>query len=324
MLSSMRSLGMSIRLAEELFRLRGQLVTAHWQPLRPPPPPSLHAATRPSTRAAPRDRAPAAERPVESPFPIRRDEVPSMAGAESTLPQQPLREEPLAEQPLPEQPLKLDEVDTDPSGGTSRPHAAMSSERGVPSHPVTRAMHFGGLGIGLATGAAAAAVRRALTGESDTPLVMSEANVERLAGTLCRLRGAALKVGQMLSFNDAAVLPPAMRAIMDRVRDGADWMPSWQLKKTMEQELGEDWRQHVVSFEETPIAAASIGQVHRAVLTDGRTVAIKVQYPGVADSLQSDLWSMKQLINYTGVVPPGLYLDKARAPDPILPSPFPP
>ena len=83
-----------------------------------------------------------------------------------------------------------------------------SSQRSVPVHPATRAMHFGGLGLGLAAGAAAAAVRQTLTGEKQANLLMTEANVERLADTLCRLRGAALKVGQMLSFNDADVLPP--------------------------------------------------------------------------------------------------------------------
>ena len=60
---------------------------------------------------------------------------------------------------------------------------------------------------------------------------MNEANVERLAATLCRLRGAALKVGQMLSFNDAEVLPPAMRTLLGRVRDGADTMPAWQRRE---------------------------------------------------------------------------------------------
>lgn len=147
-------------------------------------------------------------------------------------------------------------------------------------------------------------------GEGGTPLLASEANVERLAGTLCRLRGAALKVGQMLSFNDADVLPPALRTAMERVRDGADWMPPRQLEETLRSELGDDWRSGLASFEEVPIASASIGQVHRAVLHDGRQVAVKVQYPGVAQSIRSDLWSMKQLVMYTGLVPPGLFLDR--------------
>jgi aarF domain-containing kinase len=199
----------------------------------------------------------------------------------------------------------------EPPPGSAAASAEQRPTKAVPTMAVTRAVHFGGLGLGLAAGAAASAVRRAIRGEPlDRSLLATDANVERLASTLCRLRGAALKVGQMLSFNDADVLPPALRVAMERVRDGADWMPARQLEETLRSELGDGWRSQLVSFEPTPIASASIGQVHRAVLEDGRTVAIKVQYPGVADSIRSDLWSMKQLIYYTGLVPPGLFLDR--------------
>lgn len=142
-------------------------------------------------------------------------------------------------------------------------------------------MHFGGLGISLAAGAAATAMRRAVgADEGSGSAMVNDANVERVAETLCRLRGAALKVGQMLSFNDADVLPPAMRIAMERVRDGADWMPERQLEATLREELGDAWREQLHSFEEVPVASASIGQVHKAVFHDGRQVAIKVQYPG--------------------------------------------
>ena len=100
--------------------------------------------------------------------------------------------------------------------------SAHAVQGNVPTSPITRAMHFGGLGLGLAAGAAAAAVRRG-AGLQEAEggagsLVMTEANVERLASTLCRLRGAALKVGQMLSFNDSVVLPPALQQVIVRVR----------------------------------------------------------------------------------------------------------
>eukprot|EP00962_Isochrysis_galbana_P026414 scaffold8200_cov124-Isochrysis_galbana.AAC.2 len=107
----------------------------------------------------------------------------------------------------------------DPSASAPGPAKEKgSSQRRVPVHPATRALHFGGLGLGLAAGAAAAAVRQTITGEKQANLLMSEANVERLAGTLCRLRGAALKVGQMLSFNDADVLPAPVRPALTSTR----------------------------------------------------------------------------------------------------------
>ena len=101
---------------------------------------------------------------------------------------------------------------TNPSGFVAealrQPSPSAHAVQGnVPTSPITRAMHFGGLGLGLAAGAAAAAVRRGAGFQEAEgaagSLVMTEANVERLASTLCRLRGAALKVGQMLSFNDS-------------------------------------------------------------------------------------------------------------------------
>jgi hypothetical protein len=128
---------------------------------------------------------------------------------------------------------------TNPSGFVAealrQPSPSAHAVQGnVPTSPITRAMHFGGLGLGLAAGAAAAAVRRGAGFQEAEgaagSLVMTEANVERLASTLCRLRGAALKVGQMLSYNDSVVLPPALQQVMERVRDGADWMPDAQLQ----------------------------------------------------------------------------------------------
>ena len=84
---------------------------------------------------------------------------------------------------------------------------------------------------------------------------MSEANVERLASTLCRLRGAAMKVGQMLSFNDAEVLPPELQQVMNRVRDGAAYMPMHQQERTLTRELGDGWRDQLASIHSTPAAA---------------------------------------------------------------------
>ncbi|CAN0089393.1 unnamed protein product [Ascophyllum nodosum] len=87
-------------------------------------------------------------------------------------------------------------------------------------------------------------------------------------------------------------------------------MPLNQLYKQLEKSFGEDWRSKLSSFNETPIAAASIGQVHRARLLDGTEVAMKIQYPGVADSVESDLRNLQLLVKLTNILPPGLYIDE--------------
>jgi len=92
---------------------------------------------------------------------------------------------------------------------------------------------------------------------------------------------------------------------LERVRQGADTMPKRQLYSQLVNELGEDWRDKFTNFDESPIAAASIGQVHKAVLPDGRVVVLKIQYPGVAQSIDSDLSNLKTLVSMLNVLPPG-------------------
>jgi len=143
----------------------------------------------------------------------------------------------------------------------------------------------------------------------DGSLVLNEANAERIVATLCRVRGAALKLGQILSVQDNTVMSPALSAIFDRVRESADFMPKWQLEKVMTGELGPDWMQKYKEFDVKPFAAASIGQVHRAVLLDGTQVAVKVQYPGVAKSIDSDIRNLMALLSVLAFLPQGLFID---------------
>ncbi|KAF6135148.1 hypothetical protein GIB67_035219 [Kingdonia uniflora] len=100
-------------------------------------------------------------------------------------------------------------------------------------------------------------------------------------------------------------------AALDIVRQGADVMPKSQLNQVLDAELGLNWTSKLQSFDYEPMAAASIGQVHRAVTKDGMQVAMKIQYPGVADSIGSDIENVKLLLNYTNLIPKGLYLDSA-------------
>ncbi|KAJ3342646.1 hypothetical protein HDU93_001626 [Gonapodya sp. JEL0774] len=184
----------------------------------------------------------------------------------------------------------------------------------VPGSRISRLWHYGNLFAGVAMGGAAEAVRRTVGAGSSTPnVLMSPQNVERVVKRLSRMRGAALKLGQMFSIQDNVMLPPEVEAILLRVQNAANFMPESQLQQVMRSELGDSWQSKFASFSLTPFAAASMGQVHRAVLLSGQTVAVKVQYPGVAESIDSDLDSLKSLLLLGNLLPRGLYLDKSIA-----------
>ncbi|KAL6339539.1 hypothetical protein AAG906_034624 [Vitis piasezkii] len=191
-------------------------------------------------------------------------------------------------------------------------------ERRVPSTPFSRALGFAGLGVGIAWGTIQESAKRIVFGtpnsqdkQSAVSPFLSEKNAERLALGLCRMRGAALKLGQMLSIQDETLVPAPILAALDVVRQGADVMPKKQLSQVLDAELGPEWKSKLTSFDYEPLAAASIGQVHKAVTKDGLEVAMKIQYPGVADSIESDIDNVKLLLDYTNLIPEGLYLDKA-------------
>lgn len=143
---------------------------------------------------------------------------------------------------------------------------------------------------------------------------MNDANADRFASSLCRMRGAALKLGQMLSIQDESLLPPPLTRALEQVRKGANAMPHYQFEEQMISQLGSDWRRHFHTFDIRPFAAASIGQVHRATILnrfDGtvQNVVVKVQYPGVAESIESDLQNLSMLVRWTGMAPKGLFIE---------------
>lgn len=160
-------------------------------------------------------------------------------------------------------------------------------------------------------GAMTESVSRAFGGGGQGSVLLSGKNMERMVVKLSRMRGAALKLGQMMSFQDSKMLPAPIQEVLQRVQDRADYMPAWQRDKVLVSNLGENWRHHFSDFEEKPIAAASIGQVHKATLkSNGKRVAVKIQFPGVADSINSDLDNLGILLNATKLLPKGLYLNK--------------
>nr|XP_057912239.1 atypical kinase COQ8A, mitochondrial [Doryrhamphus excisus] len=202
-----------------------------------------------------------------------------------------------------------------------KPHKQMLSERArerkVPVTRLSRLANFGGLAVGLGIGALAEVAKKTIrhngaAGEHkksvlDSSPFLSEANAERIVRTLCKVRGAALKLGQMLSIQDDAFINPQLAKIFERVRQSADFMPIKQMTKALNSDLGPNWRDKLESFEERPFAAASIGQVHLARLKDGREVAMKIQYPGVAQSINSDVNNLMTVLNMSNALPEGLF-----------------
>ncbi|MDT0583759.1 MULTISPECIES: AarF/ABC1/UbiB kinase family protein [Alteromonadaceae] len=123
------------------------------------------------------------------------------------------------------------------------------------------------------------------------------------------MRGAAMKLGQLLSMDAGELLPAEWEPILSRLRQNADAMPKTQLVATLENAWGKEWHKQFAYFSLEPIAAASIGQVHRAKLHDGRELAIKVQYPGVRESIDSDIDNVVGLIKLTGALPKHINID---------------
>ncbi len=161
--------------------------------------------------------------------------------------------------------------------GHSQMKGSQRKIRAVPSTPLARILGFGQLAVGIAMGSVTEAVlkrvreEKEVNGKTDEGTkrrrhrspIASNANAERLAKTLCRMRGAALKLGQMLSIQDESILSPELTHALQRVRAGADIMPSAQLHRQLCKGLGDNWRDKLEVFDDYPIAAASIGQVRR-------------------------------------------------------------
>ncbi|CAF3474897.1 unnamed protein product [Rotaria sp. Silwood1] len=139
---------------------------------------------------------------------------------------------------------------------------------------------------------------------------LSKANAERIVNTLCKVRGAALKLGQMISIQDNFLIQENVQQIFERVRQQADFMPEWQMNEVMMNEFGTNWRDQFEEFHDRPFAAASIGQVHYGILKDDKKrVAVKIQYPGVGKSIESDINNLVALLNFWNILPRGLYIE---------------
>ena len=189
--------------------------------------------------------------------------------------------------------------------------------RAVPSSRLGRVAGFGRLAGGVAGGMLAEGARRIASGEklSAEDLLLTTGNAKRLADRLSHLRGAAMKLGQIISMDAGDFLPPELSEILSTLRNQANFMPARQLDKVLREEWGPDWRKQFRWFNPRPIAAASIGQVHKAMTREGEELAIKVQYPGVADSISADVDNVATLLRLSGLLPEMLDMEpllKAR------------
>ncbi|MEN8159789.1 MAG: AarF/ABC1/UbiB kinase family protein [Myxococcota bacterium] len=177
----------------------------------------------------------------------------------------------------------------------------------VPAGRVERLARLGLLAAELAAGGVAEGARRALgagaSAAAGASALLSPGNAERLARRLSQMRGAAMKLGQLLSLESADILPPEWAEALATLRASADTMPVSQLRRVLGREYGTGWEARFREFDLEPVAAASIGQVHAATAADGRELALKIQYPGVAKSIDSDVDNVATLLQASRILP---------------------
>ncbi|MCO4840697.1 MAG: AarF/ABC1/UbiB kinase family protein [Rhodobacteraceae bacterium] len=188
----------------------------------------------------------------------------------------------------------------------------------IPSGRITRLSHIGSMTANVAGNMMLGGIMQLGRGQRPVlkDLLLTPRNIERVTEKLSKMRGAAMKIGQLVSMDTGDILPPELAQIMSRLRDDAYAMPPKQLKQVLNAQLPDGWVRLFRKFDVHPIAAASIGQVHRVHLKDGRDLALKIQYPGVANSIDSDVANVGVLIKMSGLLPDGFemapYLEAAR------------
>ena len=185
---------------------------------------------------------------------------------------------------------------------------AMRTRDGGVAVPASRWMRLSRLGLMASTVAAgmlAEGARQLAKGNAPTltEMLLTPANARRVTNELAKLRGAAMKVGQLLSMDAGDLVPKELSNMMARLRSDAVSMPMSQLVAVLNKAWGSEWHDQFKRFSFTPAAAASIGQVHRATASNGLDLAIKVQYPGVRESIDSDVDNVATLLRISGLLP---------------------
>ncbi|ELB2820952.1 ABC1 kinase family protein [Vibrio alginolyticus] len=180
-----------------------------------------------------------------------------------------------------------------------------AKERSLPTHRISRFSKFASLATRVAGNVIAEGTKQIAKGNKPKAkdLLLTPQNIARLTDQLAHLRGAAMKLGQMLSMDAGDVLEPELADILSRLRSNADPMPAKQLNAVMESSLGTNWKAEFLSFNFKPIASASIGQVHQAYSDAGDNLAVKVQYPGIRKSIDSDVDNVGTMLKVVGLIP---------------------
>ncbi|MGE2692700.1 macrolide-binding ATPase MABP-1 [Mycolicibacterium pulveris] len=165
------------------------------------------------------------------------------------------------------------------------------------------------LPVGMASRAALGFGKR-LTGRSkdEVNAELMDKAAQQLFTVLGELKGGAMKVGQMLSVMEAGVpeqYGKPYREALTKLQREAPPLPAAKVHRVLDAQLGTKWRERFSSFDDTPVASASIGQVHKAVWSDGREVAVKIQYPGADEALRADLKSMQRMVKVLKQLAPG-------------------
>ena len=183
----------------------------------------------------------------------------------------------------------------------------------IPTGRLRRTARIGGLAGGQAARSYAAKATDLTRSDEQRRLAAERRQIkmaERILDVLGQMKGAAMKVGQVASFVDSGALPPEVHRRLEEklaeLRDSAPRVPFDQMRRVLESDLGERLEDVFAEFDPEAFAAASIGQVYRARLHDGRRVAVKVQYPGIARAVRSDLQNLGLILRVAKMMAPGM------------------
>ena len=181
----------------------------------------------------------------------------------------------------------------------------MAKETPIPVHRMSRLLQLTRLTGRIAGKVLGEGARTLASGRQPhlADLLLSPANARHLTERLSEMRGAVMKVGQLLSMEAGYFLPAELTRILATLRENARPMPVAQVAQVLEGALGKYWEAQLACFSYIPVAAASIGQVHSAGALDGLQLAMKVQYPGVRESIDSDVDNVATLFKLLRLVP---------------------